>query len=235
MIDRNAPALKGSPLPFGRALPHLAAMDSVDLALILAFDGSASVTFDEFGLMTGGCEAALRDPEVVDGLLGGPAGASLAAVILWSGRGAHEIMVPWMRLAAPPDVAAFAQAVADMPRVVRAGTTALGEALLLCETMLAGMPAQATRRVIDVAGDGRSNDGIPPAPVRDRLVGEGVTINGLCVLHEEPDLVQSYTNEVIGGAGAFALACADYAGFADAMRQKLAREIAAAGGRVACA
>jgi hypothetical protein len=67
--------------------------------------------------------------------------------------------------------------------------------------------------------------------VRDRLVAAGVTINGLCVLHEEPDLLASYTREVIGGAEAFALQCQDYQGFADAMQQKLQQEIAAAATR----
>ena len=87
-------------------------------------------------------------------------------------------------------------------------------------------PAKARRRVIDIAGDGRSNEGTPPAGIRDRLAAAGITINGLCVLHEEPDLLESYTREVIGGPGAFALACPDYAGFADAMARKLMREIA---------
>ncbi len=65
-----------------------------------------------------------------------------------------------------------------------------------------------------------------PGPIRDRLAAAGITINGLCVLHEEADLLQSYTREVIGGPGAFVLQCQDYSGFAQAMRQKLAREIA---------
>ncbi|MEA2742676.1 MAG: hypothetical protein QOG25_1047, partial [Acetobacteraceae bacterium] len=46
-----------------------------------------------------------------------------------------------------------------------------------------------------------------------------------CVLHEEPDLLTSYTAEVIGGPGAFAVTCRDYKDFTAAMRQKLAREI----------
>ncbi len=54
-----------------------------------------------------------------------------------------------------------------------------------------------------------------------------ITINGLCVLHEEPDLLQSYTRDVIGGPGAFAVTCQDYASFAAAMKQKLARELGA--------
>ena len=56
-------------------------------------------------------------------------------------------------------------------------------------------------------GDGRSNDGIAPGPIRDRMAAAGITINGLCILHEEPDLLTSYTQEVIGGPGAFAVTC----------------------------
>ncbi len=201
-------------------------MPGADLALIIALDGSASVGFDEFNLIAGGLGAALRDPEVVAGLIGGPARCSLLALVLWSGPGARETMLDWTRIASEADAATFADAVADVPRIVRAGETAIGEALLLCEALLAALPTPATRRVIDIAGDGRSNAGPPPPPVRDRLIAAGVTINGLCVLHEEPDLLQSYTAEVIGGPDAFALACADYGGFAEAMRRKLVREVA---------
>jgi hypothetical protein len=201
-------------------------MDAVDLALILAFDGSASVTFEEFNLMVGGTAAALREPSVVAGLAGGPRGASLAAVVLWSGERGQEVMIGWTRLDSAASVAAFAAAVEDMPRVVPAAATAIGAALAVCETLLRAAPAPARRLVVDVVGDGRSNEGVPPGQVRDRLVGAGVTINGLCVLHEEPDLLESYTSEVIGGPGAFALQCQDFSGFAQAMQQKLQREVA---------
>ena len=201
-------------------------MDPVDLALLLAFDGSASVTYDEFALIAGGCAAALRDASVAAGLLQGPRRASLCAVLLWSGEGAEQVLIDWTRLASGADLDALASAVANVPRSVAAGTTAIGSALLACEALLAALPAAAARQVIDVAGDGRSNDGPPPAPIRDRLVAAGVTINGLCVLHEEPDLVASYQREVIGGDGAFALACRDYRGFEIGMRQKLRQEVA---------
>jgi hypothetical protein len=200
--------------------------DPVDLALLIALDGSASVTFDEFNLITGAMGAALRDPDVIGGLTGGARRASLLALLLWSGPGAHEVMVDWTRVGSEAEVVAFAQQVADVPRVVRAGETAIGEALAAAETMLAALPGPAARRVIDVVGDGRSNAGLAPGPIRDRLAADGVTINGLCLLHEEPDLLQSYTAEVIGGPGAFALTCSDYDAFADAMRRKLVREIA---------
>jgi hypothetical protein len=56
------------------------------------------------------------------------------------------------------------------------------------------------------------------------MAAAGITINGLCILHEEPDLLTSYTQQVIGGPGAFAVTCKDYADFAEAMRHKLTRE-----------
>ncbi len=225
MIGRLAVSLKGTRQRGAGC--YDARMEAVDLALILALDGSASVTFDEFNLMANGCAAALRDPDVAAALTGGPIGASLGAVLLWSGHAAQEVMVEWTRLDGMYSVAAFAQAIEDMPRVVHAGSTAIGEALLACTRLLVAAPAARQRQVIDMVGDGRSNEGIPPAPVRDRLAEAGVTINGLCVLHEEPDLVASYTADVIGGPGAFALQCQDYADFTEARRQTLQREIAA--------
>jgi hypothetical protein len=203
-------------------------MEPVDLALVIALDCSASVTFEEFGLMAGGCAAALRDPEVVSGLTGGPRGATLATLLLFSGPEAQAVAVAWSRIDSADTLEQFAAAVDNVERTLRPTTTAIGSALLACEALLGSLPMPALRRVIDVVGDGRANDGPAPAPIRDRLVEAGITINGLCVLHEEPDLVETFTREVIGGPGAFALPCPDYAAFADAMRQKLQREIASA-------
>jgi Ca-activated chloride channel family protein len=202
-------------------------MEQVDLALVLALDGSASVTFEEFGLMASGCAAAFRAPDVVSGLIGGPLRGSLVALLLWAGRAAQDVLVDWRRLGSEADVQGFADELENVPRTVPAGSTAIGEALKACERLLADQPAPARRQVIDIAGDGRWNEGEPPMPVRDRLAAAGVTINGLCVLHEEADLVASYTSEVIGGPDCFALPCENYQDFADALRQKLQREIAA--------
>ena len=200
-------------------------MNAVDLALVLAVDGSASVTFDEFGLIAGGMAAALREPAIVAGLLGGPAKVSLCSLLLWSGAGAQEVITNWTVIASDADARAFADTVDNMPRIVPAGQTAIGEALLASLTLLSHIPDTPNRQVVNVIGDGRSNDGIAPGPVRDRMAAAGITINGLCILHEEPDLLQSYSQEVIGGPGAFAVTCQDYPAFAAAMKHKLAREL----------
>ncbi len=200
-------------------------MNAVDLALVLAVDGSASVTYDEFGLIAGGMAAALREPTIIAGLLGGPAKASICSLLLWSGAGAQEVITNWTLIASAADARAFADQVDNMPRIVKAGQTAIGEALLASLTLLSHLPDTPARQVVDVIGDGRSNDGIAPGPIRDRMAAAGITINGLCILHEEPDLLQSYTNDVIGGPGAFAEVCPDYPAFAAAMHRKLAREV----------
>jgi hypothetical protein len=199
-------------------------MDAVGLALILAADGSASVSFEEFGLIAGGMASALRDPEVVLGLT---QGGALLSVLLFSGADAQDVVIGWTHIGSAHDLAAFADRVEAMPRVLRPGLTAIGNALEAAERLFGALPGSAARRIVDVAADGRANDGLDPAPVRDRLVASGIVINGLCVLHEEPDLVQSFAREVIGGAGSFALPCVDYKGFAAAQRMKLLRELIA--------
>jgi len=202
-------------------------MEPVDLALVLAVDGSASVTYEEFGLIAGGTAAALRDPTVASGLVGGRNGVSLVCLLLWSGMGQQDVITGWTRITSAADIDAFADTVDNMPRTVRAGQTAIGEALLAALTLLSKVPGIPARSVVDVIGDGRSNDGIAPGPVRDRMAAADITINGLCVLREEPDLLDVYTRDVIGGPGAFAVTCGTYADFAEAMRQKLALEVGA--------
>jgi hypothetical protein len=195
-----------------------------DLALCLAVDGSASVDFGEFGLMMGGLAAALRDPDVGEALAAGPRGAALVALLLWSGPAAREVLIPWTRIASRADAAGFADAIEQAPRIVPAGGTAIGEALAAGFALLANAPGAPARLVLDLSGDGPSNAGRAPGPIRDLGVAAGVTINGLAVLNEAPDLVANYAEHVIGGPGAFVMDCADYADFAEAMRRKLLRE-----------
>jgi Ca-activated chloride channel homolog len=188
--------------------------------MVLAVDGSASVTYDEFGLIAGGMATALRDDTVVEALAQG----SYLSLLLWSGAGQQAVIEDWTRISARADVLAFADRVDNMPRLIKAGATAIGEALLAALTLLAHLPAVTGRSIVNVIGDGRSNDGIAPGPIRDRMAAADITINGLCILHEEPDLLESYTRDVIGGPGAFAVTCKAYDDFTEAMRQKLVRE-----------
>lgn len=198
-------------------------MEDVDVALVLAIDVSASVDYDEFALMVNGLGRAFLDPDVIAAATGGPRGAVAVAALYWSDG--QEVALPWQRIASAADGAVVAEALESAPRLPRPGATALGEGLVAALRLLAQCPAAATRLVVDVSGDGASNRGRPPGPVRDVAVAGGAVINGLAVLNEEPDLLEHYTQEVIGGPGAFAMDCADYADFAEAIGRKLVREM----------
>jgi hypothetical protein len=139
-------------------------METLGTALILAVDGSASVTFEEFGLIAGGLAVALRDPDVITAMT--HEGAWLA-VLLFSGAGEQDVVAGWTRIGKPAELAAFANRVESMPRSLRPGLTAIGDALLAARALFADMPGQAGRRIIDVAGDGSSNDGTAPGSRRE--------------------------------------------------------------------
>ena len=203
----------------------------VDLALCLAVDVSASIDFDEFGLMLGGYAAAFRDPEIAAALTAGPRGAVMAAAVFWSGTAPPpEVAVPWTLLDGAEAAGRFAAALEEAPRLPQPGATALGEGMAAGLALLARCPAEAARHVLDVSGDGAHNQGRPPGPVRDLGVAAGVTINALAVLDEEgPALLRHFREHVIGGPGSFVMDCASYADFAAAIRLKLLREIGEGG------
>jgi hypothetical protein len=149
-------------------------------------------------------------------------------VVFWSGVSpGPEVAVPWHRVDGEAAAEAVATAIDDAPRLPPAGATALGEGMAAGLALLARCAADPVRLVLDVSGDGRHNQGRPPGPVRDLGVAAGVTINALAVLNEEADLLDHYRDEVIGGPGSFAMACADYDAFGEAVRAKLMREIPA--------
>ena len=200
-------------------------MDPVDVALCLAMDVSASVDFDEFVLMAAGTAAALRDPAVLAAATSGPRRAAALCLLLWSGAGAQDVALGWTRLDGPEAAAEIAEAIEATPRLPPPGATALGEGMAAGLALLARCPAEATRFVMDVSGDGRHNQGRAPGPVRDLAVAAGLTINGLAIVNEEPDLLAHYAEEVIGGPGSFAMSCADYDDFAEAILRKLRREL----------
>jgi len=108
------------------------------------------------------------------------------------------------------------------------GLTAIGDALIAAGAALSRAPDAPARRVIDVSGDGMANIGPPPQVVRDRLVAEGITINGLAILKHEPWLDGYYDQNVVGGPGSFLMQVEDFPSFVAAMQQKLLNEVTAA-------
>jgi hypothetical protein len=198
----------------------------VDLALVLAVDASRSVDSEEFDLQRLGYAKAFRNPRVIDAIRGGSIGSIAVTYFQWSGPQVHYLAVPWSVLRDKGDIAAFADAVEHSDRVVFGGGTSVSGAIDFGVALLAEVPAEPARRVIDISGDGSNNNGRLPTYARDEAVAAGITINGLTILNDEPLLDRYYLADVIGGPGSFVVATSDYETFAEAILSKLIREIA---------
>jgi hypothetical protein len=199
----------------------------VDLELALLVDVSASVSDEEFHLQANGLAAAFRNPEVLGAIRTSVKGGIAVSVIQWANRTNQRVSVEWTLLRDDADALGLAARIASMPRLIHGGHTALGSALAFGLQELESNRAAGIRRVIDVSGDGRANDGLPLRAVREQVIEHGVTINGLAILNELPLLDRYFRDRLIGGEGAFVMIAHDYTDFAQAMAVKLVREIRA--------
>ena len=196
---------------------------AVDLELALYVDSSSSVSFDEFFLQTRGLAQAFRSEPVIAAIRG--VGGIAVTVVEFSSADRQRTAIAWTHLADTEAATALADALERAPRHVTGGTTAIGAAIASASTGFQDNGFEGARLVIDVSGDGRSNGGVLTSFARDRAVASGITINGLAILNEEPDLDRYYVQNVIGGPAAFAGPAEDYEDFAGAILAKLLREI----------
>jgi hypothetical protein len=220
----------------GIAAPARAARQ-VDVALVLLTDVSRSVHDGEFELMKQGYAAALHDQDVIAAIKAGPLGAVAIAYVEFAGAGEARTVVDWTVITGEADARDFAARVADAPRSFW-GRTAIGDGIDHAARALAAAGLEATRRVIDVCGDGTSNAGQDVHAARDAAVAAGVTINGLAIINDRPTswtfahvqppggLPNWYRENVTGGPGSFVLEIHDFASFGEAIRRKLLSEIA---------
>jgi Protein of unknown function (DUF1194) len=148
-------------------------------------------------------------------------------MVQWTGPALQIQVVGWGLVGDEESAAAFADAIERAPRQLFGGGTSISGAIDYAATLFAASPFQASRRVIDVSGDGSNNRGRSVTLARDAAVAAGIGINGLPILALEPDLDRYYYENVIGGPGAFVIAAQNYETFADAILKKLITEIAA--------
>lgn len=225
---------------FAAALPNPArATEPVDVALVLAVDVSRSIDEDEARLQREGYRSAVTDPVVLEAIRGGMLGAIAISYVEWAGIEYQRTTLSWQRIAGAQDARAWAQRLAEAPRVSLSWTSISG-GIRHARRELAACPFEATRRVIDVSGDGVNNSGPPAEEERDAAMAEGITINGLPIINDRPTfgrrppipLDQYYRESVIGGTGAFMIVAEDFESFGVAVKRKLIREIAGLDGPI---
>jgi len=193
------------------------------LALAMGFDVSRSVDAAAHEIQIRGILGALFDPGIRDALLD-PAGPVALAAYEWSGRREQRMIVGWTLVETPDDIDRVARAIAAHGRSF-AGLTAVGSALAYGHRLLARAPA-CDAQILDIAGDGQTNDGPDPARVYARRDFGAITVNGLAIGGHESGILAYYEREVIRGPGAFAEYAPTHRDFAEAFRRKLLRELA---------
>jgi hypothetical protein len=225
------------------AMPVNADPVDVDLELVLAADASGSMDVDEQSLQREGYAHALRQPEVIRAIAGGAYGRIALTYIEWAGPGQLVVIVPWTIVSTQSDASGFADRIAAPP-LTQPGGTSISSALLFAAEQLHTSRARSFRQVVDVSGDGPNNLGPAVDVVRDRLVREGITINGLPITIEDsegfgcyprcdPSILSTYYRDcVIGGPGSFLVTVDNPARLETAIRRKLVVEISGLPARV---
>jgi hypothetical protein len=197
----------------------------VDIALVLAVDGSGSISEERLALQLQGYMDALRHPGFIEAVHGGRQGRIALTFIEWTDVRRQDQIVRWTVIEDAASAHAFAQTIHDALRPLP-GWTSISGAIDFSVNLLLSSGFMTQRRVIDISGDGSNNDGRPVTEARDAAVAAGITINGLPIVEVEPGLEAYYRDNVIGGPDAFVVVAKDSGSFGEAVLRKLLVEVA---------
>ena len=217
-------------LLFGKSPTANAQSNHCDLALVLAMDASSSVNEREYELQMKGMASALLNAEVQEAILA--LGGMYISAFEWNGQRNQKMLFDWTRLQNRADILALARELALHQRNSTKSPTALGSALGYAHRLFPKLPTRCLRNVIDVSGDGLSNDGITPAKIYRMWDFSDIVVNGLAIKGTDPlhdsfyqDVENYYRQQVLRGGGSFLIIAENFESFEEAMTRKLLKEI----------
>jgi hypothetical protein len=210
--------------------------EQVDIALVIATDVSYSVDENEAHFQRQGAIVAFRSPDVVKAIQAGALGRIAVAYLDFASYSSNKIIADWHIIHDKASADAFADVLAAAPRTLGVQTS-ISSGIEMAEHLLDTSGVAATKRIIDVSGDGPNNEGHLVAKVRDEAVAKGIIINGLPIMtpadqfdiYYLADLDKYYAGCVIGGPGSFIQVAHGFEDLARALRRKLIQEISDAG------
>jgi hypothetical protein len=212
--------------------------ESVDLELVFAADGSGSIDDAELRLQRQGWADALTNPDVLNGIKDGPAGAIAVAFMEWGGPSSQVLIVDWHVIRDAASAKVFADKLIGAPRGAY-GYNSISNAIDFSVRLVETNAHEGTRKVIDVSGDGPNMNGRSLEQARGDALAKGFTINALAIRRPGSgrpggpggmSLEDYYAQSVIGGPGSFVEIADEMRPFALAARRKLLTEIAGTGG-----
>jgi hypothetical protein len=206
---------------------------NVDLNLVLAVDVSSSIDTEEVRLQREGYISALQHPGVLHAIKQGRYGRIALAYFEWSDADKQALVVDWMVVAGAASARQFAERLRPAP-ILKGHFTSISAAIIFATQILDQTTFRASRRVIDISGDGKNNDGPLLASARAHALQQNITINGLPIIDlsgfiyrgtPPVQIERYYRNHVIGGTDAFTIGVKKPSDFDSAISRKLFREI----------
>jgi hypothetical protein len=214
------------------------AIVNVDLELSFMVDVSGSIDGTEFALQQTGYKNAFNDADLYNSYISkGALGKIAVNLIYWAGdtttRHDQQVAVPWTLIDSVATSQAFATAVGNAVRPFSSNTapgSAINYAVSNAGGNIFGNDYLGTREVLDISGDGIQNEGFNTATARNNALASipGIDqINGLPIINasSDPGLLLWYQTNIQGGAGSFTIPANDFAGFENAIKDKIHREI----------
>lgn len=122
------------------------------------------------------------------------------------------------------DVRVFAAQAENTPRAWYQFGTGIGNALLFTSAQFSEVE-DCEHRVIDVSGDGHSNEGPDPLEISQMLALLGFQINGLAIEASEFELTEYYKHNVVAGEAAFVFRAETYEDYPRTIWRKLLSEL----------
>ena len=210
-----------------------ACADSVgtDVNIVTGLDFSGSIEPRDAQVQIDGITMAIRSPQIIAAIKNGNHGRIGFALFVWA-SGNYPILVTWRQISTAEDAAAVADEVSTglhallgSDTLVKLGAlTDLSGALDYGGEMLNAAPFITNHRIINIIGNGIDNVGEGARPTRDRLVAEGITINGVA-LGRDRTFFAYLKRDVIGGPDSFALMANDPEMLVEVVARKFVTEI----------
>tara|TARA_R110000787_G_scaffold180356_2_gene292467 strand:- start:2492 stop:3211 length:720 start_codon:yes stop_codon:yes gene_type:complete len=227
--------IRAAVLMWALALPGTPYAQDCRQALALGLDVSGSVDAREYRLQMGGVATALDAPEVREKLLSMQEAPVALMIYEWSGPNDQVVVVPWTRVETDASIDKVIETLRQTQRRDATPGTALGVAMRVGRVFLDQQP-DCWKHTLDISGDGKSNLGPRPRDVRDQIEASGITINGLVIGVDDPNIgdirqaeigeLSSYFRaEVMIGPDAFVHTAIGFNDYARAMTQKLLKEL----------
>lgn len=194
----------------------------VSLELSLVVDDSSSINNSEFSQQIDGYASAFRQQAVIDSIVNATNGIAVNTILF--ATGATEV-IQFTQLQTAQEVEDFAVALEAIART--GGSTNIAAGIDLAVDRIANNNFESGNIIIDVSGDGTQNVGGNNVAVsRDLALQAGVSrINGIAI--GGSNIFDFYTNNVIGGPGAFVLQADSFDDFETAIATKIGVEVGA--------